>query len=400
MTSVSDYAERFIDSLQNKNNSEAKQCLKGIQQLIKAQQKETRVLSLTVDALAPQLHRRIYARQQLRSRLDTFLAGVHHEILQLQEQRQQTEHELMQDENRLQDIRDYAQQRRTKKSKRERQYNHFYFIPIISKRYKKKYIRARDKNAKAEEEVSAVRETIERHREKMREISKTVREYQQEHQKASDDRDEIQKELSAFETTRNYLSQCRNYWVDEVDKAASIVLTLSQSITMDMGKKQQPHQRRSSSSSDAAAFDTTLFQRACAVYDQRLTHGHEHWTTLELEFDCARCLKECKGWPMPNKVRTDELLCQPCYNEIRTSMIVEKKVNALSGKLGMERPSLSSRTSSSSKQSILSQSSSTSFLSKPGMKNALKQVFSKSSSTGSVPCADQLLSQNSQTLVS
>ncbi|KAG0174089.1 hypothetical protein DFQ28_009739 [Apophysomyces sp. BC1034] len=382
MISVCDYAETFAELVQSKSNSEARQCLKAIQQAIKVQQKETRVFCQTVDALAPQLHRRIYARQQIRTRLDTFVAGVHHEILQLQEQRQQTEHELSQQEGLLQDIRDYAQQRRTKKSKRERQYNHFYFIPIVSKQYKKKYIRARDKNAKAEEEVSALRETIERCREKMREASKTVREYQQEHQKASDHREEIQTELSELETTRNYLSQGRYYWTDDVDKAASIVLKLLQPLMADPVKQSKKQQL------DALP-DTNLFQRACAVYHQRLMHGREHWTPVELEFDCARCLETCKGWPMPNKVRTDELLCQPCYDETRASMIMEKKVNALGEKLGMERPSMAPRASSSS----------SSFLSKPGVRTVLKHVFSKNSSATSAPLANKVLPQNNHAMM-
>ncbi|KAI9477160.1 hypothetical protein BDB00DRAFT_734056, partial [Zychaea mexicana] len=266
---------------------------------------------------------------------------LNHQVARLRQQRSESEQRLAGFERQLQGIRDYAQQRRTKKTKREKQYNHFYFVPVLSNQYHKKYVRAHDKNALAEEQVVQIREQIEACQEAVRQAAHQLGRKQQEHDAQMEQRHAVHGQVAEADQCLNYLHQGQQFWDHFEQYQAAVVLEscdrLIERFRSNSGDQiQQPllFSRRRSSSSTAASPHreeerdwTVIFRTVCKEYGEREAFGAEKWDHVEVDFDCARCKQSLVGWPTPDKVHTSDLLCAVCYQETRTSMIMEKKMN-------------------------------------------------------------------------
>lgn len=351
---------------------QASQMLKDIQHVVKTRQKRIRLYTSTVQALEHQYARwQVAARQQL-AQLDIDVADLNHQIVRIKQQRSNKEQELAGFEQHLQSIRDYAQQRHEKKAKRERQYNQYYNIPIINKQYQKKYVRAHDKNAKAEQELVQIREAMDECQEAARQSANLVVRKQQEYDAKIEQREAVQQQIAEADKCLAYLRQGQQFWMHFDQNQAELVIEASNRL-IDMAKSNNGNsssndlfnkRRRSSTQlqqQDQRRDWTVTFRSVCYEYGEKEKYGSEKWDHVEVEFECARCRQSLVGWPTPDKVRQLDLLCAPCYQDTRTSMIMEKKINALGGKLGIERPASlesSRRTSSSSNTLVPSDSSS------------------------------------------
>ncbi|KAG2217643.1 hypothetical protein INT45_004219 [Circinella minor] len=350
---------RLLKSKEPIAKRQALTSLRDIQNTVKSRQKRNRTYALTVQALEHQYTQwQRSARQQL-AHLDTHVAGLNHQVTRLRQQRGETEQRLSGYERELQGIRTYAQQRRTKKTKREKQYNHFYFVPILSNQYHKKYIRAHDKNASAEEQVVQIRESIESCQEAVRQAANQLIKKQQEHDAQLEQREAVHSQVAEADKCLNYLHQGQQFW-DHFDEYQATVLIESCDRLIERFRSNSGDTyangfpRRQSSSTPCRQQEeerdwAVVFRTVCKEYAEREAYGAEKWDSVEVDFDCARCRQSLIGWPTPDKVHTSDLLCAACYQETRTSMIMEKKMNAWGGKLGIERPvSMERRRSSSS----------------------------------------------------
>ncbi|KAG1100247.1 hypothetical protein G6F42_017700 [Rhizopus arrhizus] len=153
----------FIISLSNKKNGAFKSMmhlLRQIESQIEARRKQNAQFYQVVRVVDERYRRKIYANQQLIQRIHSEITYIVHDMDQLICRRTSLKEELDAHEQELNEIRDYAEQRRNKKSKRERQYHQLYHVPLVAAQYKKKYMRARDKNSDAEEKVSEIRAVV------------------------------------------------------------------------------------------------------------------------------------------------------------------------------------------------------------------------------------------------
>lgn len=380
----------------------ASQMLKEMQQTVKARQKRIRLYISTVQALEHQYAQwQVAARQQL-AQLDIDIADLNHQIVRIKQQRSNKEQELAGIEQHLQSVRDYAQQRHDKKTKRERQYNQYYNIPIINKQYQKKYVRAHDKNARAEQELVQIREAMDECQEAARQSASLAVRKQQEYDAKIEQRDAVQQQIAEADKCLAYLRQGQQFWThfdqyqaDLLTEASNRLIEISKSTN---GSNDLFSKRRRSSTQlqpqDQQQRDWTVtFRSVCYEYGEKEKYGSEKWDQVEVEFECARCRQSLVGWPTPDKVRQLDLLCVPCYQETRTSMIMEKKMNALSGKFGIERPvSLDSsrRTSSSSSSNLLVLSAADRFSSSSSSTSPSSKRPSLSSSSSFVNDAKKL----------
>ncbi|KAI7875001.1 hypothetical protein K492DRAFT_173874 [Lichtheimia hyalospora FSU 10163] len=326
--------------------------IRDIQHTVKARQKRIRIFNLTVQALDQQYARWQYSARQQLTHLDTMVADLNHQVAKLRQQRTENEEQLKVFERQLQGIREYAQRRRTKKTKREKQYNHFYFIPVVSKSFQQKYVRAQDKNAAAEQEVVQIRESIEAIQAAVRQAGNLLGRKQQEHDAQMEQRHAVHVQVAAADKCLAYLHEGQHFWNHFDQNQAEVVIEACNQLMQTFRSTSEPQlfRRRSSTSTDQQQRDwRVVFKSACIEYGEKEAYAATKWDNVEVEFDCARCQQSLVGWPTPDKVHTADLLCAVCYQDMRTSMIMEKKMNVIGGKLGIERPEGPRRYSSSSK---------------------------------------------------
>ncbi|KAI9012630.1 hypothetical protein CLU79DRAFT_769409, partial [Phycomyces nitens] len=281
---------------------------------------------ITADCLDRHYKAKIYAARQDLTGLEVSLAGLTHALAILQQTRRVSEREMAEHEQVLDQARNYAQQRQNKKSKREQQYNHFYFVPLVSRQFENKYKRASDKNAFAEDQVCKIRSAIEECQATIRDTAKEQKLRQSEFEQDTRKRDIIEQDIRESEDMLGHLTKGRQFWAEFDTCQAHILIECTKQMTALFGQSE----KKSKSPKLQQERDEWIrvFRLACLNYGECERQGEERWGTgLKAEFVCARCNVLKLEWPMPDKVRTNDLLCAECYEDTRTSMIVEKKVN-------------------------------------------------------------------------
>ncbi|KAI8373077.1 uncharacterized protein BYT42DRAFT_476025, partial [Radiomyces spectabilis] len=181
-------------------------------------------------------------------------------------------------------LRDYAQARRTKKTKREQQYNHFYFIPVLSTQYKQKYIRARDKNAMAEQRLSDIRSEQERCRELLRETAKELTKQQQDREQAQQQWQTLEQEITKASKLVQFLKEGQTFWSQFDGHQSNLVLESGRYLIRAL----QEH--KVAEDADFRHWIAT-FKMACMEYGEGEQYGDRKWDTgqMEVEYDCSRC---------------------------------------------------------------------------------------------------------------
>jgi hypothetical protein len=288
------------------------QRLRELQRTIQRQQKELRIFFLTVDALQSQYGRQQHTNDQLNDRLTDDYADHAHTLQTHKHQQKRDEQQLGQMEKQLQQLRHYAIQRRNKKAKRERQYHEVYHVPLVNIQYKKKYMRARDKNDAVEQQLSElhhgmdlVKERLRYHRQQGTAVTEQQQDLDNKRLQLADDSEHLKQLMTKMKQAQSFWCQFDVYHIQPC---------------LDMLKQQQ--------------WDDGLWTQlrlASVDYEDTELYGRHHWnhTAWDVKFECTHCRTTATGWPCLDKVRTTQLLCQPCYKDTRTSMIVEKKLGSL-----------------------------------------------------------------------
>ncbi|KAI9311380.1 hypothetical protein BX666DRAFT_1997846 [Dichotomocladium elegans] len=342
------------------------------------------------------LDRQYSMRQSVaRSKLvqsETIVADLRFQIAQLNQQRNDEEQTLAILEENLQAMRAYAQQRYTKKAKREKQYNQYYFVPLLKGQYQKKYMRARDKNANAEEQVAQVRADIETIQSSIRQTATQMDQKQKELDTHISHGQDTSDQIAVLDGCMDRLHEGQQFWARFNQYQAQLLLEACDHLLA--GQQQQQQQHRLSNPQTEERDWTVVFRSVCKEYEEREAQAIALYDQYEVEFECARCRRSIVGCPTPDKVHTSDLLCVSCYQETRTSMVMEKKMMAIGGKLGIDqrRPEGPRRLSSSSRMSAATSSSSGSTLVE-GAKHALKTMIhhKKKGKTSSSPLDERPL---------
>ncbi|KAI7889521.1 uncharacterized protein EV154DRAFT_514506 [Mucor mucedo] len=392
----------YIISLASKKNGAFKpmmQLLREVEEQLLLRQKKNRLFYQVVKVVDERYKRQVQGNNQ---QIESILAEMQHiqqDMDHLTSCRANLKQELEGHEDQLNEIRDYAEQRRNKKSKREKQYHQLYNIPIVATQFKKKYVRARDKNSDAEERVSEVRATVDSCQRAMGELSKSLGDCQKRREELTLQQGELSTQKQKIEDLLFNLHEGCKFWMGfdqyQSDTAAKATNTFIETIQKHAKSHNTFHKIMDPNNDFVKILKMALFE-----YGQAESYAQSRWDGLQVEYDCAKCRTSHVGWPTPDKVRTADLLCDTCYKEARTSMIWEKKM-----KMGMDRSQQllslpgGSTLSFSSTATAASSSSSTSMSSKPGFKKVM-QIFKggkrRSSSNNSYDSPEQ--QRNSQLL--
>lgn len=379
----------YIISFASKKNGAFKSMmhyLREIEEQLQARQKKIKIFNQIVDATRDRYKRKIYANRQLICRIYSEIDDIGHDMSRLTSQRATLKQELEEHEDELNEIREYAEQRRNKKSKRERQYHQLYNIPIVATQYKKKYVRARDKNSDAEEKVSEVRATVDSCQRAISETSKTLADCQKKKEELISQQQDLEAQKKKDEELLFDLHEGSKFWsgFDEYQSATAAKATTGFVETI------QKHSRNYNTFHkimDPNIDFVKIFKMALYEYGEGEKYAESRWGQLQVEYDCAKCQTSHFGWPKPDKVRTTDLLCDTCYQQNRTSMIWEKKM-----KMGMNKSSQllnlpGGSTLSFSSQSTATSNTSSSSSGKPGFKKVFQMLKGgnkrRSSSNGS-----------------
>lgn len=351
--------------------------LREVEEQIYHRQKKNKLFYQVVSNIEARYQKQIYTCRQLVDNIHSELHYTSQDIKHLTHKRSSLKEELDTHEEELNGIRDYAEQRRNKKSKRERQYHQLYNIPIVNNQFKKKYVRARDKNSDAEEKVSEVRATVDSCQRAIGEMSKSIVDCQKKQEQLLKEQQDAEQQQKEAEELVFHMQEGVKFWQGfdqyQSDTAAKATTTFIETI-----QKHAKNHNTFHKIMDPNNDFVKLLKMALYEYGEAEKYAHGRWGRLQVDFDCAKCKVSQYGWPMPDKVRTSDLLCEPCYKENRTAMIWEKKM-----KMGMDRSqqllslpggSTLSFASSTTVASTASSNSSSSTGKKPGFKKMM-QMF-------------------------
>ncbi|KAI7902427.1 uncharacterized protein BX663DRAFT_511018 [Cokeromyces recurvatus] len=384
-----DKAEFIISIPSTKSNGAFKfmmLLLREIEDQLEARQKKNKIFYQVVHAIEYKYRKKIMDNQQHIQQIQCDLNYIIKDNDAIASRRICVQQELEELEEELNEMREYAEQRRNKKSKRERQYHQLYHVPLIAAQYKKKYVRARDKNLDAEEKLSEIRTCVDASQGALNELARALAENQSKSQELMSQQQSLEKETKDTEELVFKLHEACKFWqsFDEnqalsVQKATTQFIETIQKYVNALQKVMNPNQ-------DFIKF----FKLALLEYGEAERYAVQRWGQLQVEYECAKCHNLYSGWPKPDKVRTSDLLCDSCYQEHRTSMIWEKKITGVKDKSQqlLSLPS-NSRLSFSSTNSSNDSGSPSSSSKKPGFKkmfqllkgNKRNSFFSNSSSS-------------------
>jgi hypothetical protein len=392
----------YIISLSSKKNSAFKSMmylLRELEEQFKSRQKQNRIFYQVVSVVTERYKKQIYANQQLTQRIKLDLQDIEHDIHQLGNRSTTLKQELQDHEDELNEIREYAEQRRNKKSKRERQYHQLYHVPIVANQFKKKYVRARDKNLDAEEKVSEVRAIVDNCQRAIADVARSIGDCHKTREQLSLQKQDLEKQIKNTEDLVCNLQEGHKFWSSfdqyQANTASRATITFIETI--------QKHANAINSKlMDPNNDFVKIFRLALYEYGQAEKYAQGRWGQIQVEFDCAKCHQLHQGWPKPDKVRTQDLLCEACYQENRTNMIWEKKISGVKDRSQqlLSLPGGSMLSFSSQSTATSNDSNSSPSKKKPGFKKMI-QLFKNgkrsSSSSGSSTSLDYYHANNNDT---
>ncbi|CAO3700727.1 unnamed protein product [Rhizopus stolonifer] len=320
-------------------------------------------------------NKEIYTNRQLSSRATGEIKFLENDVYQLNNQRETLKQELELHEQELNESRQYAEQRRDKKAKREKQYHSFYNVPIVAAQYKKKYVRARDKNSDAEEQMSNIRATVDSAQKAISETLKSITESQKKIESLTLQKNEAEDKSNEVEDMITELRDGQRFW-SSFDKNQ---LPTAIKATQDFIEAIQKYARKNTGGfTQIVHYESDfvkIFRLALSEYAEAENYAESRWDKIQVTFDCAKCNCTQVGWPNLDKVRTTDLLCDTCYKEAHTSMILEKKFNSIIGAGRSPQMQLLPGESSLSVSSLATNNSSTSSnKSKTGFKKMFRMI--------------------------
>ncbi|KAI8981113.1 hypothetical protein BDB01DRAFT_701718, partial [Pilobolus umbonatus] len=185
-------------------------------------------------------------------------------------------------------IRDYAEQRRDKKSKREKQYHQLYHVPIVATQLKKKYVRARDKNLDAEEKVSEARATVDSLQKTIGETSKRLGESMNKKDGWKKQYEEMDNELKSWQSVHRRLEDGDKYWSQfNINQLAQAMQSVEVFITT-IQKHSKSNQQLKNMMNPNNDF-IKIFKMSLLEYGDAEEYAESKWGDLQVEYECANC---------------------------------------------------------------------------------------------------------------
>lgn len=345
--------------------------LREIEDQLLARQKFNKTFSKVAHIIAHGYNKKIQTDQQLIKRIQYDIQKAENEMDRLATKRRSLKQTLDTLETELASIRDYAEQRRDKKSKRERQYHQLYHVPILATQFKKKYVRARDKNSDAEEQVSTMRSKVDACQQEIAQISKTMTDIQKhrEHSLIKQCKD-LESQVKSDKELVFQLQEGIKF-INGLDQYQ--LVTAQQATTQFIESIQSSYLAKNGTIGrlDNDTHFVKVFKLALFEYGEAEKFADNRWGHIQVPYTCTHCKVAQVGWPKLDKVRTNDFICESCYQEHHTAMVIEKRMSAVKDRsqqlLSLPGGSMLSFSSSSTVQSDTQK--------KPGFKKMVKKMI-------------------------
>jgi hypothetical protein len=262
----------------------------------------------TVNIISRQYDRKQQSLEQFIHQLHDREQSLDEGLLKINVQQKELERRQVRIEHDLQTMRQIAEKCREKKLRCEQYYHAVASVPLLSAQSKKRYIKARDKNAEAEQQLSEVRQALDKCKTHLKLVSKTVSAQYSEQDLLSNQRRGSVDTIITSKQQLDYLRQGSEFWSGFDSYQAQVVLE-SAIYLLDPN---QPKQKDSALDMDQVWIKT--FKLACFEYGDRELYGDMCWNpkSLQINFNCDLCQTSQVGWP--NVIRDQELACELCYN--------------------------------------------------------------------------------------
>lgn len=353
MTVNIEKAEEIVDlclSANNKKNLCAqKKLLHQVIEEVQEKRRRIKEFQLTVNIVSKQYYRKKQSLEEFIHQLNHREQSLDEGLAKIISQKKELERRQMHIEQDLQSMRVTAEKSREKKMRCERQYSSVISVPILSAQSKKKYIKARDEYSEAEQQVSEIRQVLDKCRDHLKLLSKTVSAQYSEQDLVHNQRrgsvDTIQSSTQQLE----YLTQGRDFWAGFDVYQAKVVLEsaiyLAETECPPAASKKKTTMEKEL---DINQVWQKTFKLACFEYGDREMYGDTRWsmTSLEINFDCDMCQTSQTGWP--KVVNDSELACELCYSTIpqqetrkHSITIIEPSIKSLKeSKIDLTYPAL------------------------------------------------------------
>ncbi|KAI9480612.1 MAG: hypothetical protein EXX96DRAFT_563499 [Benjaminiella poitrasii] len=334
MTVNIEKAEEIIDYVYlkktscKKNSVTQTKLLDQVVQQVKEKQKTIQTYLQTVNIISKryeekkrQLEDVIHQLSHREHLLDRSLSKIQHQQKELEYCRGNLERELH-------CLRQRAEECRERRARREQDYNAVASVPFLSSQSKKRYLKARDKNSETERKISENREMLEKCREHLRLISRTVTTQRAEQSDLSTQKRASIDYIISFQQQLEYLKHGCDFWSNFDTYQAQVVLESAiylRDLLMDDSNIKERKKKKNSkrSFSDGALLDINevwvkTFKLACFEYGESELHGNARWNlaALEINFECDLCQISQTGWPRIVKTSANqdkELACEFCH---------------------------------------------------------------------------------------
>ncbi|ORX62715.1 hypothetical protein DM01DRAFT_1330841, partial [Hesseltinella vesiculosa] len=342
--------------------------LKQFRKLLGQCQKRTERYEWTAAALAMQYERRYQEDRMFVDRQYDRLENIDIQLRAVDIKAQKINDQINTLDVDLQAARTYAHQRYQKYQRRQRQLHTNNKIPIVGGIFRRKYDRAQNKNQHAESTVAALRHDMDALKDERADLAQVQRKFRQDQQDVRRLLEQHKERMASIQDRMKTWQDGIRYWQESrhCPNLHQLIPALESFLR---------HRNSFSDSLDlanTAAFSPEqqfkiqtvgqLMHKALIEFSQAEEHGDKAYPLGPVTFDCMKCLQQIEdGMPSIDKVKHVELLCDTCYKNSRTAMIIKKKL----GFLGINNAVPTSSSSSSLLTSSPPSSRQSSFLLNP-----------------------------------
>ncbi|KAI8885032.1 hypothetical protein K501DRAFT_180911 [Backusella circina FSU 941] len=202
----------------------------------------------------------------------------------------------------LRETQRYAAQQRQRKVSCEQQYYRAYGIPLISKQTEKRYIKARDQNGAAEQQLAELREELERCRQERRNmVASSAQQFNEKGQVSFQRRGSVDT-MKSKKMYLAYLQKGCAFWSDFDTYQAQVMLeSAAYLLSPTAAVKKGPL--------DVDEVWKRAFNRTCNEYNKLQEEGNQQWGGAEVQYECDACHQTRLGWP---RVEQEMLVCDQC----------------------------------------------------------------------------------------
>lgn len=299
--------------IQNDNKKQMNKLLKQVIETVEMKRKSIKEYTIVVDRMEAQYEYKKRYLENLILQLNDRDQCLNYGLNKIGSQRKELEQRQVRMEQELKLLRMTAERYLEKKKKSEHYYSAVISIPILSAQSKHKYIKARNKYWQAEQEISEIRQSLEKCKDHLKLISKTISSQYSEQDELSNQRRGSIDTLESSVQQLDYLKQGSEFWsgfdsyqAQVVLESAIYLLNTIETVTI------ATTTTATTKELDLNQLWQKTFKLACFEYGDREKYGDTKWNknTLQISYQCDLCQTTQTGWP--TIINATELACDIC----------------------------------------------------------------------------------------